>query len=78
MNPDSYYYRTQARIVYRQPVGKAFSGADLTIWTSSCDMADRLREELERLRKENLELHKELHQSKLTGNKQAEFVMVIN
>lgn len=61
MNSDRYYYRRQARIVYRQPVGKDLSEADLAIWTSSCDMADRLIEELERLRKENLELRKKLN-----------------
>lgn len=58
MNPDRYYYRSQASIVYRQTVGKAFSEADLTIWTSSCEMAERLVAELERLRMENLELQK--------------------
>ena len=61
LDPDRYYYRRQARIVYRQPVGKDLSEADLAIWTSSCDMADRLIAELERLRKENLELRKELN-----------------
>ena len=58
--PDSYYYRRQARIVYRQPAGKSFSEADLGIWTSGCEMAERLVEELERLRKENVELRREL------------------
>ena len=58
---DRYYYRTQARIVYRQPVGKAFSEADLAIWTSSCTMAERLVAELERLRTENVELRRELN-----------------
>ncbi len=67
MVPDRYFYRRQARIVYRQPVGKAFSEADLAIWTSSCDMAERLVAELERLRKENAELQKRLHRSRLTG-----------
>ena len=59
--PDSYHYRRQARIVYRQPAGKPFPEADLVIWTSSCDMAERLVEELERLRKENVELRRELN-----------------
>lgn len=57
-NPNTYYYRSQACIVYRQPAGKAFSEADLTIWTASCESAERLVEELERLRKENVELQK--------------------
>lgn len=61
MISDRYYYRRQARIVYRQPVGMAFSEADLAIWTSSCDMADRLVAELERLRIENVELRRELN-----------------
>ncbi len=69
MNPNHYYYRTQACIVYRQPVGrKAFSEADLAIWTSSCAMAERLVAELERLRMENLELQEQLNQH-LTGDK---------
>lgn len=61
MNPDRYYYRNQACIVYRQPVGKPYSEADLTIWTSSCDMADRLVAELERLRNENVVLRMAFH-----------------
>lgn len=60
MVPDSYFYRRQARIVYRQPEGKPFPEADLAIWTSGCEMAERLVEELERLRKENVALRKEL------------------
>ena len=59
--PDSYHYRRQARIVYRQPAGELFMDADLGIWTSSCEMAERLVDELERLRKENLELRRELN-----------------
>lgn len=62
MVPDSYFYRTQALIVYRQPAGKALAEADLAIWTSSCTMAERLVAELERLRIENVELHKRLHE----------------
>lgn len=66
MNPDRYYYRRQARIVYKQPVGKPYSEAALTIWTSSCEMAERLVVELERLRRENLTLFKRLGKRDIT------------
>ncbi len=66
MNPDRYYYRNQACIVYRQPVGKPFAEADLTIWTASCEAAERLVAELERLRRENLTLFKRLGKHDIT------------
>ena len=42
-----------------QPVGKPFPEANLAIWTSGCEMAEKLVAELERLRMENLELRRE-------------------
>ena len=61
IDADSYSYRRQARIVYRQPAGKPFPEANLAIWTSGCEMAEKLVAELERLRMENVELQKQLN-----------------
>lgn len=52
--PEGYHYRRQASIVYRQPAGKPYAEAELGVWAASCDAAERLVEELERLRRENL------------------------
>lgn len=54
--PEGYHYRRQASIVYRQPAGKPYAEAEFGVWAASCDAAERLVEELERLRLEILGL----------------------
>lgn len=58
MNPSSYFYRNQALVVYRQPVGKDYADADVVAWCGSMTSAAKVVAELERLREENLELQK--------------------
>ncbi|UZJ42194.1 hypothetical protein OO006_04260 [Prosthecochloris sp. SCSIO W1101] len=56
LEPEGYHYRRQASIVYRQPAGNPYAEAEFGVWAASCDAAERLVEELERLRLEILGL----------------------
>ena len=67
-NPNTYYYRHQASVVYRQPNGDDKAAAETLFWAAGCHQAEDAVKELERLRKENVELQKK-QLNELTGDK---------